>query len=194
VTNGHRWAAAQEAILSGDEAALASALKEQVKHLDSEGQDLGFCYASGALVPDGTREPLSTDSQVYVPSAVPGARSPHVWLRPVKPSAGAGSPHLSTLDLFERQFVLLSGPRDETWRAAAQAAAQDLGIPLAAYAIGPGGDFAPEGDWAQFYGLDALGAVLVRPDGHVAWRTRGHSNDASALMRRALAASSGRQT
>src|SRR5262249_40497017 len=192
VTNGHRWAAAQQAILSGDEAALASA---KVKHLDSEGQDLGFCYASGALVPDGTREAVSMDSRVYVPSAAPGARAPHVWLRPLKPSAGAESPRLSTLDLFERQYVLLSGPRDDIWRSAGQTAAQDLGIPLCTYAIGSGGDFAPEqGDWAQLYELDALGAVLVRPDGHVAWRSRGHSNDALALMRLALAASSGRQT
>jgi len=134
------------------------------------------------------------DSQVYVPSAVPGARAPHIWLRPVKPSPGAGSPRLSTLDLFEHQFVLLSGPRDEIWRSAAQAAAQDLGLPLSVHAIGPGGDLEPEDDWAQLYGLDALGAVLVRPDGHVAWRTRGQSNDALALVRHALAASSGRQT
>jgi putative polyketide hydroxylase len=194
VTNGHRWAAAQQAILSGDGASLTNALKEQVKHLDSEGQDLGFCYASGALVPDGAQEPLPLDSQVYVPSAAPGARAPHVWLRPVKSSNRAGSPRLSTLDLFERQFVLMSGPRDEIWRSAAQAAAQDLGLPLSVHAIGPGGDLEPEGDWAQLYGLDALGAVLVRPDGHVAWRTRGQSNDALALMRHALAASSGRQT
>jgi putative polyketide hydroxylase len=194
VINGHRWAAAQLAILSGNEAAVASALQEQVKHLDSEGQDLGFCYASGALVPDGT-QPISIDSQVYVPSAMPGARAPHAWLRPVKPSAGSEMPLLSTLDFFERQFVLLSGPRDEIWRSAARQAAQDLGIPLCAYAIGPGGDFEPEeGDWAQLYELDARGAVLVRPDGHVAWRDRGPSDDALALMRHALAASSGRQT
>jgi putative polyketide hydroxylase len=195
VTNGHRWAAAQQAILSGDEAALAGALKEQVKHLDSEGQDLGFCYRSGALVPDGTQGPVSMDSQVYVPSAVPGARAPHVWLRPVKPSAAAGAPRVSTLDLFERQFVLLSGPRDEIWRSAAKAAAQELGIPLSVHAIGPGGDFESHGvDWAQLYELDALGAVLVRPDGHVAWRTRGQSSQALVRMRQVLAAASGRQT
>src|SRR5262249_52290347 len=150
------------AILSSDGAALASALQEQVKHLDSEGQDLGFSYASGALVPDGAREPVPMDSQVYVPSAAPGARAPHIWLRPVKPSAEAGSPRLSTLDLFEHQFVLLSGPRDEIWRSAAQSAAQDLGLPLSVHAIGPGGDLEPEGDWAQLYELDALVALLVR--------------------------------
>jgi hypothetical protein len=173
--------------------ALASALKEQVKHLDSEGQDLGLRYASGALVPDGTQVPVSMDSQVYVPSAVPGARAPHVWLR--KPSAAVGAPRVSTLDLFEHQFVLLSGPRDEIWRSAAQAAAQDLGIPLSVYTIGPGGDFESDGgDWTQLYELDALGAVLVRPDGHVAWRSRGQSNHTLALMRQGLAAASGRQS
>jgi hypothetical protein len=44
------------------------------------------------------------------------------------------------------------------------------------------------------YDLDALGAVLVRPDGHVAWRTRGRSNHALAQLRHAFAAASGRQT
>ena len=42
VTNGARWAAASRAITAGDAAATREALREQVKHLDSEGQDLGF--------------------------------------------------------------------------------------------------------------------------------------------------------
>ena len=119
----------------------------------------------------------------------------NVWLRPVKPSAVAGAPHVSTLDLFERQFTLLTGPRDAAWRSAGRQAASDLGLPLSAYAIGPGGDFAPDaGDWAQLYDVDAQGAVLVRPDGHVAWRGRGPSNHTLALMRQGIAAASGRQT
>src|SRR5262249_6331054 len=131
VRNGHRWAAAQQAILAGVEGDIAGALKEQVKHLDSEGQDLGFAYATGALVPDGM-EPASMDSQAYQPSAVPGARAPHVWLR----AMASGAPRLSTLDLFERRFTLLTGSQEESWRSAGRQAAQDLGIPLCAHAIG----------------------------------------------------------
>ncbi len=66
-TNGRRWDAARRAIISGNEAAAANALKEQVKHLDSEGQDLGFWYPSGALVPDGIY-PLLDSSQSLSPS------------------------------------------------------------------------------------------------------------------------------
>ena len=194
VTNCHRWAVAQQAILSGDAAAVATALKEQVKHLDSEGQDLGFSYASGALVPDGTR-PLHMDSEVYVPCAAPGARAPHIWLRPQLPGAHPAKPLLSTLDLFEHQFTLLTGPRDAAWRSAGRQAASDLGLPLSASAIGPGGDFAPDaGDWAQLYDVDAQGAVLVRPDGQIAWRSRSQCDDALAVMRHALAVSSGRHS
>ena len=47
------------------------------------------------------------------------------------------------------------------------------GRALSAFAIGPGGDFEePEGCRADVHGLAAGGAVLVRPDGHVAWRNR----------------------
>jgi len=47
------------------------------------------------------------------------------------------------------------------------------GRALSAFAIGPGGDFEePEGCRADVHGLAAGGAVLVRPDGHVAWRSR----------------------
>jgi len=144
-------------------------------------------------MPDGT-QPLNTDSQAYVPSAAPGARAPHIWLRQQHPGAGPATPLLSTLDLFEHQFTLLTGPRDETWRSAGRRAARNLGLPLCAYAIGPGGDFAPDaGDWAQLYDVDAAGAVLVRPDGHIAWRSRSQADDAVAVMGHALAVASGRQ-
>ena len=191
VINGMRWDAARRAILSGDETAVANALREQVKHLDSEGQDLGFWYASGALVPDGTPPPTS-DSQAYIPSARPGSRAPHVWLRPI----GDGMPHgacswalISTLDLFERGLTLLTGPSGERWRKAGLRAADELGIPFAAFGIGPGGNFEEaEGNWAECYGLDADGAVLVRPDGHVGWRSYSSATEPETIMRAALGA------
>jgi putative polyketide hydroxylase len=41
-------------------------------------------------------------------------------------------------------------------------------------------------DWAALYGVDPGGAVLVRPDGHVAWCIRSNSTEAEALMRTVL--------
>ena len=41
------------------------------------------------------------------------------------------------------------------------------------YLIGPAGDLTdPDGRFADGYGLSPSGAVLVRPDGFVAWRAR----------------------
>lgn len=198
VTNGRRWDAARQAIISGDDVAVALALKEQVKHLDSEGQDLGFWYGSGALISDGTAPPTA-DSQAYVPSARPGSRAPHLWLRP---SARLGSrpvaiglhhgepetAQISTLDLFHSGLTLLTGSDANTWRDAGSQVARALAIPFTAFSIGPAGDFeVPEGNWSALYGVEAGGAVLVRPDGHVAWRIRGSETEPQKVMRRALA-------
>ena len=117
VTNGARWAAASRAITAGDAAATRQALREQVKHLDSEGQDLGFWYPEGALVADGTNPP-HCDSQTYVPGARPGSRAPHLWL---SSNRSEGANERSTLDLFEREFVLLTDMTNQGWRRAALA-------------------------------------------------------------------------
>ena len=102
------------------------------------------------------------------PSAEPGSRAPHMWLQ-------RSGTRLSTLDLYERTPVLLSGPDGGAWHAAGLRAAE-RGVPLACYRVGHGAeyDLAPEDgpDWAQLHGTDSDGAVLVRPDGFVAWRAR----------------------
>jgi putative polyketide hydroxylase len=82
---------------------------------------------------------------------------------------------LSTLDLYEQTPVLLSGRDGGAWHAAGLRAAGQ-GIPLACYRVGHGAeyDLTPQdgSDWAQVHGTDSDGAVLVRPDGFVAWRAR----------------------
>ena len=129
------------------------------------GMDLGLCYERGALCPDGTAAPSVEDPvQDYVPVARPGHRAPHVPLR-------RRGEAISTLDLFETRFVLLAGERGEDWTRAATTLAE--GWPLDALCVAEGGGLADverAGEWRERYGIDADGAVLVRPDGHVAWR------------------------
>jgi putative polyketide hydroxylase len=186
VTNGRRWEAARNSIIGGDDSAIARALKEQVKHLDSEGQDLGFWYANGALVPDGSSAPRA-DSRIYIPTARPGSRAPHIWLRRGEPGIRTSSRLLSVLDLFERKFVLLTSTADIGWRTAGQQAADELGVPYASFSIGPGGHFQSEqDDWMELYGVGRDGAVLVRPDGHIAWRARGITPHPLTTMRSVL--------
>ncbi len=77
---------------------------------------------------------------------------------------------VSTLDLFGTAFVLLAGTDGDAWRDAALRAADALDVPLDAYVVGGGELRDPRGGFAAAYGISSAGAVLVRPDGFVAWR------------------------
>ena len=85
--------------------------------------------------------------------------------------------------------TLLTEPAGNHRCDAGRWAAKELQIPFEAIAIGRGADFEEiEDNWAELYGLDAGGAVLVRPDGHVAWRSRGAAAAPDAIMLTALRA------
>ncbi|APR82753.1 Polyketide hydroxylase WhiE VIII [Minicystis rosea] len=95
----------------------------------------------------------------------PGRRVPHAWLR-----ARDGS-RISTLDLAPGELVLLSGPDGSSWREAAERLSSPVSI--RAFHIG-GEDLAEEtGRWCARAGIRSDGALLVRPDGVVAWRSLG---------------------
>ena len=138
------------------------------------GMDLGLRYDEGCLIPDGT-EPPQVDDPVseYVPTARPGHRAPHV---PIDLDGAT-----STLDLYDTQFVLLCGADVDTEAddvqlgAAAETevdANRDSGYAHPApRVLRLGIDLDdPSGGLAATYGIGEEGAVLVRPDGHVAWR------------------------
>jgi 2-polyprenyl-6-methoxyphenol hydroxylase-like FAD-dependent oxidoreductase len=144
--------------------------------LAEQGLIFGASYTSTAVVPDGTPpaalEDIVTD---YVPSARPGSRAPHVWLK-------RGNDEISSIDLIGPHFLLMAGAQGEAWRRGAQG----LNIswpPLVAHVIGKDSEVSdPDGNWHRSYGIDPDGAVLVRPDGYVAWRSRnGVSNPDTAL-------------
>jgi putative polyketide hydroxylase len=147
---------------------IAAAIPSQEAQYWSSGQQFGVIYESGAVIPDGTVAPRSTVMD-YVPSASPGARAPHVWLR------GADGKRVSTIDLLHSRFVVLAPPEGQAWIDATRRIAAEHGADLGAFTIGAGGDYVPEDgvDWAAAYGLGPEGVVIVRPDGHVAFRAQG---------------------
>jgi 2-polyprenyl-6-methoxyphenol hydroxylase-like FAD-dependent oxidoreductase len=150
---------------------MVAASRRYGNHL---GIELGAAYASTAVVPDGTRPPAVEDPYSdYLPSATPGCRAPHIWL-------GHPDAALSTLDLFGPSFTLLVAPEGYPWRDAASEAAAQVGVPIDAYVIGTPG-LTDNGEFSAAYGLSANGAVLVRPDGHVAWRQGTGPADATPL-------------
>ncbi len=109
--------------------------------VDDLSLEIGHRYRSSAVLGDGASE---DDGLPYVDPresrGVPGTRAPHLWL----------SEGVSTLDLFRRRMVLLSGTEFDV----------------------PGVEVhrIEHPDFCDAYGIRPDGAVLVRPDGYVAWR------------------------
>ena len=95
---------------------------------------------------------------------------------------------VSTLDLFGRNYVMLSAPGGEAWHGATVAAADEIGVPLDAYVLGGDQLTDPEGGFADAYGVSGAGAVLVRPDGIVAWRAVDGAGASESTSREVLTA------
>ncbi|MER7701489.1 FAD-dependent monooxygenase [Kitasatospora sp. NPDC097605] len=110
--------------------------------------------------------------------AVPGGRLPHLSL-PGTPGAA------STLDLVGPGFTLLTPAPDAAWQHQADTAA------AAGHPVTPRAVPLDEPRWTQFSGLPATGALLVRPDGHLAWRAAHPPTEDTGLLgllRRVLSA------
>jgi putative polyketide hydroxylase len=110
----------------------------------------------------------------------PGTRVPHAWVE-------MNGERCSTLDLFGREFVLIS--RDDLWQEATNTVSARRRLPLRAVAVG---DMKGAEAWAEQVGLMQGGALLVRPDGFVTWRTAVAADDRAGALDRALGAVLGR--
>ncbi|MCY3932731.1 MAG: FAD-dependent monooxygenase [Acidobacteria bacterium] len=158
--------------------AAQAAIDAQREHFDMLGLDLGQHYERGALVPDGTPPPApATSTFDFVPSTRPGSRLPHAWVE------GEGG-RVSTLDLVDpSRPTVICGAGGARWAAAAES------LGLAAHAIGDGAALAdPRGEWQAISDIGPDGVLLVRPDGHVAWRDADGSSELEAGLDTALAA------
>ncbi len=127
---------------------------------------VGYQYRSAAVVTDQpSPDPNDAVSLVDELRGQPGTRIPHAWVR-------YGGRRVSTLDLLGRSFTVLTSDDGAPWVEAGAAVSTTLGIPIAVHQIGPAGDVLdPDGEWAQATGLTPGGALLVRPDDFVGWRT-----------------------
>ena len=126
------------------------------------GAHLGYRYEGSPICwPDGSEAPPD-DQRNYVPTARPGHRAPHAFLADGR----------STLDLFGRGFMLLGFNARANEAAPLLNAAQQRNVPISFAAIA-------EPDIAALYQRKF---VLVRPDGHVAWRADGIPEDALRII------------
>ena len=149
------------------------------EYLNEQGLIFGVTYESRAVVPDGSSAPAVADPITdYMPSARPGGRLPHVWL-------GDGGQGPSSLDLIDG-FTLLTGAGGAAWRQAADVVREAMRLPIGIVSIGID---TPDlgGSWPKAMGIEADGAVLVRPDGYVAWRSRSGAGAPTVELRTVLA-------
>lgn len=139
-----------------------AAKDDMPRRLSPPGQSKAqICYLESPIcVPDGTSPPEGDPWSA--PSARPGMRAPHCWI-------GEGR---STLDLFGEGFVLVRFGCPDADAAPLGAAAGKRGVPLEVVDI----------DHAAAAALYEKPLVLVRPDGHVAWRGDELPDDAMALV------------
>ena len=165
-------------------AELKEAMELKNYEFNAHGVELGQFYESSAIVPDGRRpEPARDPVLFYHPTTTPGARLPHVWV-------GDARRKLSTHDLAPYgRFTVLTGIAGEAWVPAAAAVAKRLDVPLAAVVIGPGRDVDDlYYDWADQREVEESGALLVRPDKHIGWRSDGPPDDPEEALASALRA------
>jgi putative polyketide hydroxylase len=133
--------------------------KSDVAILDDNAIELGQLYRSAAVL--GASPGLPPAQRPDEWAGQPGTRAPHVWVT-------VGDRKRSTLDLFQRDWVLLA--QDERWATAAKQASAQLGIPVTFVGIGTDAKPLEPGAFDAAYGVGADGASLVRPDGYIAWR------------------------
>jgi len=163
-----------EALLATAEgrAGVRQAIENQAEHFDQLGVQLGFAYNAdtGVVVDDGSVRPeVANPVREYVPTTIPGSRLPHAPVR-------RGSDVISTLDLVTPgSFLLICN--DSAWAHVSL----PTQWPVSRVVIGV--DVTDEdGTWTSLSGIRHDGALLIRPDQHVAWRTQeGPSGDVDDL-------------
>ena len=162
---------------------LSQALELKNYEFNAHGVELNQRYASAAVVPDGTpEEKFERDAQLYVQATTrPGAKLPHAWL------VDTTGHRVSTLDVTGHgKFSLITGLSGQAWKEAAER----LDLPyLRTVVVGEPGYEDPYAYWARARETEEAGALLVRPDGYVAWRQVSavwDADEAEAQLREAL--------
>ena len=171
-----------------EDAELRATVRRMMRTQSQEFSELnveyGYAYDSAAVVPDDTPAPEPIDDiRIYQPSTRPGSPLPHAWIddedgnrRPIKDLVAPG------------RFLLIAGEHGEPWCEAARELAADAGIPLDAVRIGhiEGDLYDPRLAWVRQRQITPDGAVLVRPDRHIGWRSVTAADDPLAALAEAL--------
>lgn len=163
--------------------ALVEAMELKNYEFNAHGVELGQFYDSTAVLSDGTPrpEPTRDPDLYYEASTVPGSHLPHAWV-------GDQVRKRAMVDLAPyADLTVITGIAGEAWEAAVETLAAETGLPLRCVVIGPGREVTDlYYDWSKLREVEESGALLVRPDKHVAWRSRTLPDDPVGALRDAL--------
>ena len=124
----------------------------------------GYRYPAGAFVDDGRNGGDDVFEDPRTPSGRPGSRAPHLVV------TDRGAP-VSTIDLFADRWVLMSGPDGNGWSDCVRRSSLAGALGVACHGIRPAGNLEDHANrFSTAYGVGTDGAVLIRPDGFIAWR------------------------
>ncbi|SIN67672.1 2,4-dichlorophenol 6-monooxygenase [Parasphingorhabdus marina DSM 22363] len=166
-------------------AALDKAIYGTRDVFDNPGIEIQHRYSSSAVADDGSEDPgYKGDPEVFVEQTTyPGARLPHAWIT-------VNGIRQSLLYLCGgTKFTILTGVSGSGWIGAAKAVHDALGVQINVIQIGAMREVQDiYGEWSRVREIDESGAVVVRPDHHIAWRAQGWSADGPAALMDAMKA------
>jgi 2,4-dichlorophenol 6-monooxygenase len=164
---------------------MMQAFARQSMEFNELNVEYGYTYQSGAVLEDGTDAPSNPDPiRIYLPVARPGHPLPHCWL------ATLDGRRVAVMDLVAPgRLLLIAGEDGQAWVDAARNLALGKNMPIDAVRIGHAdGDYVDfRSTWTLLRGHGEQGAILVRPDRFVAWRTASLSADPASELDAAIA-------
>lgn len=149
---------------------MAKEIPGQLEHFASTGLEFGFAYSAGMVIPERTPQPIVGNGVTdYRPTTWPGSRLPHVSVTHEERTV----PIHRLID--KRTFTLISAAGDE-WESALAKLPKKTAMGITVLNLETQGMESIDRIIAM-YEVGPKGAVLVRPDQHVAWRTKKSAED-----------------
>ncbi|PEN01148.1 FAD-binding monooxygenase [Bacillus wiedmannii] len=140
----------------------ASREEGSLNNMDGLAVTVGYHYSSDAII-DDSATPHRMD--IVELNGRPGTRAPHFF-------GMYEEKEVSVLDLLGNDFALLTGAENDSWAESAHTVSATLGVTIKVYRIGLSGDFVAQEDiFRKLYGIENGGAVLIRTDGFIGWRS-----------------------
>lgn len=166
---------------------IQRAISTQDIEFSAHDLELGFVYSNGATVSDGsTAPPVDPAGQSYIPTTRPGHRLPHAWIE--KKKGGVISTH-DLLVVGTHDFLLITDEDGDAWISAANAISKLKKLTIGTCKIrvrehSKGVDlyYDYQDQWSKLREIGNGGAILVRPDNFVAWRSYSPSDEAETKL------------